>query len=849
MGSAMLKDKKRFDSGFLGPLVGLVPLGLVGCGGAANVNSTAGSSSVTGAVSKGPLDNALVFLDYDNDGVFDSAEEPSIRTDSDGVFSLTPTEETYVIRVTTDSTTLDASSGSVMDNVKLSAPSNATVVTPITTLVQASGLDADAISAVMGIPDGVDPLSFNPFADGVDSADALAVESIAQQVVATIRTIAAAAEGAGVSASDSFDQALSGLVSVVGDKSTAGTTVSFVEDADLDLIRDGARTAMVDAGVDAADLTKFDNVIESALDAVKNVNSVMKAAVDDAIANGGSLDDVALKNAFGNVQVLKTQVKAAGAAGSDAGITWSDLSVVQAAALNSAPTAIELSGTLRVTEESANLLVGVITVTDSDQPDGEAFVYELVGDDADKFTIDTSGDEVRLLLKEAADYETQSSYSIGIVVQDSGGKTSVENFTITVSNVTEDVSIQTVNGNTGIPVSGAIVFVDKNGNGIKDSADESSLTAADGSFSIDTTATDPRFVVDFSNKVSIDEVSGAVMKGKFLAAAGDTVVSPITTVMAWTGLDSDGIKTQFGFSASVSSTIGDVGAYNPTSDFELGAAELAYVQVSEQLNALASAFRGIINGADVPDPEGTKIYTLTKQTFVDLANTSSLDLRSDVSGVVREALSELAANDLTGTISTAFDGGVQAVLQTKITTLLTEIGQVDQGSAGSESYFPTTARGWLTSAGVLENTIETALGQDTALQATTTLNALDLADVALNTPASSISFKAAAEATPTKLVVNEIPEGSTDTVDAILLNFVDSNDTTADWKILQVEGTDYASFTLGDATDSAEASLTFKEQPNFEEKTAYTLAVQVADDGGKVFAESLLIQINYVAEI
>ena len=43
--------------------------------------------SYTGAVVKGPLENATVFLDYDNDGVL-GLDEPSIRTASDGSFSL-----------------------------------------------------------------------------------------------------------------------------------------------------------------------------------------------------------------------------------------------------------------------------------------------------------------------------------------------------------------------------------------------------------------------------------------------------------------------------------------------------------------------------------------------------------------------------------------------------------------------------------------------------------------------------------------------------------------------------------------------------------------------------------------
>ena len=50
--------------------------------------------SVGGAVVNGPLTNALVFLDYDFDGVLD-ANEPSARTDQFGKYTLTSTQSNY----------------------------------------------------------------------------------------------------------------------------------------------------------------------------------------------------------------------------------------------------------------------------------------------------------------------------------------------------------------------------------------------------------------------------------------------------------------------------------------------------------------------------------------------------------------------------------------------------------------------------------------------------------------------------------------------------------------------------------------------------------------------------------
>ena len=50
------------------------------------------SNSVGGAVVNGPLNSALVFLDYDFDGILD-ADEPSARTNQFGEYELTSTRK------------------------------------------------------------------------------------------------------------------------------------------------------------------------------------------------------------------------------------------------------------------------------------------------------------------------------------------------------------------------------------------------------------------------------------------------------------------------------------------------------------------------------------------------------------------------------------------------------------------------------------------------------------------------------------------------------------------------------------------------------------------------------------
>ena len=134
---------------------------------------------VNGAVVKGPLSNALVFLDLNDNNTLDPGED-SIRTEADGSFIINTVYDNYKIVAITDASTVDTSSGAVLSGVTLSAPKDAGVVTPTTTLMEEGGLSADDVAAVLGLPEGVDPLTFNPYAAGVDAADDLAVEKISQ---------------------------------------------------------------------------------------------------------------------------------------------------------------------------------------------------------------------------------------------------------------------------------------------------------------------------------------------------------------------------------------------------------------------------------------------------------------------------------------------------------------------------------------------------------------------------------------------------------------------------------------------------------------------------------------------
>jgi len=162
--SRQLKLTKS-GSVYFSPLA-LVALSACG-GGGSPVTSGGGAAAAGGAVVKGPLENALVFIDYDQDGVQDVGE-PSAVTSSDGSYSIVhtdTTDTTFDIVAIAGAGTIDASSGSAVEGFTLSAPSDAGVVTPATTMFVDSGgaLSAADVADILNLPDGVDPLTFNPY--------------------------------------------------------------------------------------------------------------------------------------------------------------------------------------------------------------------------------------------------------------------------------------------------------------------------------------------------------------------------------------------------------------------------------------------------------------------------------------------------------------------------------------------------------------------------------------------------------------------------------------------------------------------------------------------------------------
>ena len=175
--------------------------------------------------------------------------------------------------------------------------------------MEESGLAAEEVGFVLGLPEGIDPTQFNPFAEGVDPDQALAVEQIAHQVMNTVTAISSAVEGAGGSIEDAFMIALDSVVDVVQERAldfkenplTPVNTIDFTDMAEIDVITTKTEEKMEQQGIgDKAAFQKIKGDIDAAL---TNVNT--------SVGNVTDIISTDSKATFALSSELKSQIKIA----------------------------------------------------------------------------------------------------------------------------------------------------------------------------------------------------------------------------------------------------------------------------------------------------------------------------------------------------------------------------------------------------------------------------------------------------------------------------------------------------------------------------------------------------------
>ena len=443
----------------------LTPLGLVFLAACKGTTSSTFIADSTGRVEDGPLLNAIAFLDYNNNGILDG-NEPFDRTASDGSYSLTPTQENYSIVAVTDDLTIDTVSGSVLSGVTLKAPSNSSMVTPTTTLMEDGNLTAEQVVDVLGLPDDMNPLTFSAHAAGVDPAKALAVEKANQQILNVVNSFAAAAEGSGVGALAAFEAALKSLAEQIKVKAAAKEELDLANSVELTAIQvkiEAKVVALSDAEIAAGETlnirpTKFALTMTETVKATGFVNGKIKAITDT------NLKSAATKDILSTSKVLRDQVNAAakdlvnGGAGTII-FANADGVALEASITNKAPTEIALDVSAISEAAASPWVVGTLSTTDTDEAVGAVFKYAIskaTGTDHAAFSIDAATGVLSLIAQ--PDYETKSEYNITVRSQDAGGKAFSKAMTVSVEDTNDAPTVANAMADQIIVEGGSLNF-------------------------------------------------------------------------------------------------------------------------------------------------------------------------------------------------------------------------------------------------------------------------------------------------------------------------------------------------------------------------------------------------------
>jgi hypothetical protein len=195
------------------------------------VTDTLPRSTQAGTVQDGYVAGAALYIDRDRDGVADPEEDTGLRTDSNGNFSGTVFGTGNIIAV--GGTNIDTG---LRNTMILTAPQGASVINPVTTLVQSlvTSLQVDVATAqdkvaqAFAIPSDLDLLSFDPLKPAVNDGLSVGVQKVSAQIAVT------------ATLSGDSQAAVGAIANVVAQAvATSGATVDLSSAATLSTISQG----------------------------------------------------------------------------------------------------------------------------------------------------------------------------------------------------------------------------------------------------------------------------------------------------------------------------------------------------------------------------------------------------------------------------------------------------------------------------------------------------------------------------------------------------------------------------------------------------------------------------------
>ena len=263
---------------FGGIALGGLALGGLGGGSAGILSGVASSSSLLGGrLVNGYISGARVYQDQDGDGVYD-VDEPSATTAADGSYELTIVSGGGSLIAEPLAGTVDMSTGAAVTS-QFSAPSGATVISPISTLVDA-GLSASQVKTALGIDSSIDLLNFDPVSEtlyGDDPDKALGFKSASVLVSNLLDVGSEVIAGAAGSDANFSDQVVSGIVGLIQESGSSAVDLSDADTVGNALTK--AATAAESSGVtlDAS----YNDTVTGMKTQIASANAAVKTALTD----------------------------------------------------------------------------------------------------------------------------------------------------------------------------------------------------------------------------------------------------------------------------------------------------------------------------------------------------------------------------------------------------------------------------------------------------------------------------------------------------------------------------------------------------------------------------------------
>jgi uncharacterized repeat protein (TIGR01451 family) len=401
----------------------------------------------SGTVTNNYIAYANVFFDANNNRIQDPGEAVAI-TDENGNFTIQADLSAFDID---NSGILDPSEGQFVAingintatgqplSVPLSATSDASVITPLTTL--AAGLVAQGhtinqantlLTTAFGIDNSVNLGQFDPIAATQNnSANGVETYLAHTQVQITLGLLHSLFQGATNGGPEIIDNVITAIVTQIEADSTLDPTNTTQLESIL------TQTA-ADLGIDiASDISGAAQIIAAANQAVADAAASLPAT--DLEAAFAQIEKVALGETSQDLQTVGDGTKPIGDAIAENTGAPLQTQINAAQVLSADPTDISLSSDTVGSGQAIGTEVGTFSTEDPDV--GETHTYHFVPtlgtSDNDLFEIDGN----RLLTKQSFDHTVQNTYNINVFSSDGNGGIYTEELTINIGPSIPDANI------------------------------------------------------------------------------------------------------------------------------------------------------------------------------------------------------------------------------------------------------------------------------------------------------------------------------------------------------------------------------------------------------------------------